>query len=67
MSNSTTRPRPPTQAVVQHPAETRSCPRCGLSMRLAGIEPDPTPEHRADLLTYECSCGQLLVESTELD
>ena len=38
-------------------AERRSCPkcrRCGVAMRLFGIEPHPTID-RTDLLTYVCS------------
>ncbi len=36
------------------------CPRCGLKMRLARIEPQPAPNGFVEQVTYDCSCGQLL-------
>ncbi len=47
--------------------ESRACPSCRSAMRLVGIEADPSSKCRADLITYECACGQILVERSERD
>jgi hypothetical protein len=33
-------------------------------MRLAGIEPNPRHDQGAELFTYECGCGEVIVQST---
>ncbi|HET9902372.1 MAG TPA: hypothetical protein VFQ27_01555 [Xanthobacteraceae bacterium] len=41
-----------------HPAMPRvQCPECGGKMRLARIDPDTNPHRRADVTTFQCSCG----------
>jgi hypothetical protein len=32
-------------------------------MRLAGIEPHPLPDRTSQILTYECACGQILIDT----
>jgi hypothetical protein len=41
------------------------CPRCGVPMRLARLEPHPRPRGHADDMIYECSCGQQLTRTIE--
>lgn len=39
-----------------HPAIPRvTCPRCGTTMRLAGIEPDDIG--RGEVTVFDCDCG----------
>jgi hypothetical protein len=46
----------PLKALDNPPA----CPKCGLKMRLARL--DPHPVRGADQVTFDCSCGELLVQ-----
>ena len=41
------------------------CPRCGVPMRLARLEPHPRPSGHADDMIYECGCGQQLTKTIE--
>jgi len=36
------------------------CPGCRRTMRLVGREIDPASSH-ADILTFECDCGQIAI------
>ena len=51
----------------KNPADTYACPRCRGTMRLSGIEPHPLPERNSEIVTYECQCGQLLIETVDKD
>ncbi len=48
-------------------ADPPHCPACGEKMRLSRIEPTRSarPQHHADQVTYECSCGLILAQTIE--
>jgi hypothetical protein len=46
-------------------AQPPSCPACGTQMRLARIEPAPGAGRRAEQITYDCTCGQLVTKVVE--
>jgi hypothetical protein len=51
---------------VAEPADrehVQICPCCGSQMRIIRLEPHTTPGRRAFQITYDCSCGERLVET----
>lgn len=45
-----------------HPAIPRiSCPKCGNTMRLAKIEPEP--HGHGEMMTFDCQCGFTYTQS----